>query len=85
MQTVKIIPNEKGGYTATGTTVLNHDGEHIQGVTSIKMDIQAGSMVYATMKLVAQFDEMNAYLLLDEETLRRSAEKLGYRLVKDAG
>lgn len=82
MKTVRIVPPVSGS-SAVGTKVLNEDGTEVPGVTSINLRMEPGSLITATVEILARFDETNAVLLLDEDTLMRSAVALGYRLEKD--
>lgn len=81
---MKTVCIKHGSNPAIGaeTVTFTEDGEKIEGITSIQIDISVNRRTTATIKLSAKFDELNARLLFDEETLQRSADALGYELVK---
>lgn len=67
--------------SATGTRIFAEDGTEICGVRSATVRFAVDEVVTATIETVADLDEVNAQVLLDAETLRRSAAALGQRLV----
>ena len=84
MSVVKIVPPNHDGKinTGLGLKVFNSEGSEIYGVATVDVSFRPGEAVNATIGLAAAMDECNAEILLDECTLRRSAEALGFDLVK---
>lgn len=82
MKTVRI---ESQGGTGHGTVLKTAEGGKIDGVRSIDVRFRPNEMVEATVGIFVGHVDVDAHPLLDEETLRESAEALGYELVKNNG
>jgi hypothetical protein len=79
MKTAKIVST---GPLGTGTKVIV-DGVELPSVISIKIgEIKADELLTATVTLAAEVDMTEVELLVDEDTLRRSAEAQGLELCK---
>jgi len=78
----KFSKNKNDIRTAYGTKVFNSDGKEIKDVTSIKMCIDADSILYATLEVaVLGFDNMdNIHALLGTKTLEEIASLHGYEI-----
>lgn len=78
---VKIVVQPGG--SSFGTKLFAANGAEIKGVTSVDIKLRPDDIVVATIGLILEGGvEVEAHPLLTEETLRRSADALGYSLLK---
>ena len=84
--TIKLPETTKGGdcILGLGTKVFTDKGEEVEGITSINVNIETGSIVTATVNvsLTAAEDMKNIHALLGTDTLEQVAEMHGMKLVK---
>lgn len=78
---VKIVVQPGG--SSLGTKLFAANGAEIKGVTSVDIKLRPDDIVVATIGLILEGGvEVEAHPLLTADTLRRSADALGYSLLK---
>ena len=79
MKLVRIVTPDSG--IGWGTKIFMHDGQEIQGVTQVQINIETELMSTAEISVAVGGCDIHAHPLLSLESLREAAALHGYTLM----